>query len=81
MGRVHGFPYGVRLTTLTQEQVEAGISFAAACAMLAATYQTRERTWANYGDYDRRQFEWECAARGVRYPFGITHLNLTLHGG
>jgi inhibitor of KinA sporulation pathway (predicted exonuclease) len=69
-------PYCTQLTTLTQEQVDSGISFAEACALLATTYQTRERTWASYGDYDRRQFERQCAAHGVRYPFGITHLNV-----
>jgi inhibitor of KinA sporulation pathway (predicted exonuclease) len=65
-----------RLTTLTQEQVEGGIPFAQACAALAADYGTRERAWASYGDYDRRQFERQCASRAVRYPFGVTHLNI-----
>jgi inhibitor of KinA sporulation pathway (predicted exonuclease) len=65
-------PYCTQLTTLTQEQVDAGMPFAEACALLASTYQSRERAWASYGDYDRRQFERQCAARSVRYPFGLT---------
>ena len=42
-----------RLTTLTQAQVETGISFAEACAYLRREFGARERTWASYGDYDR----------------------------
>jgi inhibitor of KinA sporulation pathway (predicted exonuclease) len=43
---------------------------------VARDYRTRERAWASYGDYDRRQFERQCAAFGVTYPFGPTHLNV-----
>jgi inhibitor of KinA sporulation pathway (predicted exonuclease) len=64
------------LTTLTQEQVDGGIGFPQACTLLAKRYGTRERVWASYGDYDRRQFERQCAARRVPYPFGPTHLNV-----
>ena len=65
-----------RLTTLTQEQVAEGIPFAEACALLQAHFRARERAWASYGDYDRRQFERQCAATGVPYPFGPGHLNV-----
>jgi inhibitor of KinA sporulation pathway (predicted exonuclease) len=64
------------LTTLTQEQVEAGVPFAAACATLERDYLTKERAWASWGDYDRRQFERQCEATGVPFPFGPTHLNV-----
>ena len=69
-------PFCTQLTTLTQEQVEQGISLAEACAKLRQEYAPRERTWASYGDYDRVQFERECAARGILYPFNRTHLNV-----
>jgi inhibitor of KinA sporulation pathway (predicted exonuclease) len=64
------------LTTLTQEQVDAGVSFAEACSILKRDHLTRERPWASWGDYDRRQFERQCDATGVPFPFGPTHLNL-----
>ncbi len=65
------------LTSLTQEILdESGISFAAACKKLEKSYQSKERTWASFGDYDRRMLERQCQARGARYPFGVTHLNV-----
>ncbi|MDT8307672.1 MAG: 3'-5' exonuclease [Anaerolineae bacterium] len=69
-------PFCSELTTLTQEQVDQGISFAEACALLRGEYNSRRRIWASYGDYDRRQLEEQCADRGVPYPFGLTHLNV-----
>ncbi|MFF3570395.1 3'-5' exonuclease [Nocardia jiangxiensis] len=64
-----------RLTTLTPEQVAAGVDFASACALLGQRYRASERAWASWGDYDRRQFERQCAATGVTYPFGDRHTN------
>ena len=65
------------LTSLTQDILDSrGVSFGEACLKLADSYQTRARTWASYGDYDRRMFERQCQARGVKYPFGVTHLNV-----
>lgn len=64
------------LTTLTQEQVDTGVSFAEACQKLRKEYLGRERTWASYGDYDRRQFERQCRSRKIGFPFGVTHLNV-----
>lgn len=64
------------LTGLSQQQVEQGISFEEACAVLKKRFRTKNRTWASYGDYDRRQFERQCRDRGTGYPFGPTHLNV-----
>jgi len=69
-------PFCTSLTTLTQEQVDAGVPFAEACAHLQHAYGTKDRVWASYGDYDRRQFERQCAEVGVPYPFGPGHLNV-----
>jgi len=69
-------PFCTQLTTLTQEQVDSGISFEAACQQLRKVYQAGDRTWASFGDFDRRQFERQCQQTGVRYPFGRTHLNV-----
>lgn len=64
------------LTTLTQDDVEHGMSLADACARLKKRYRSRNLTWASFGDYDRRQFERQCARDGIQYPFGATHLNV-----
>ena len=64
------------LTTLTQEYIdEHGISFAEACEILEKRYKSRDRIWFSWGEYDRKQFEKNCKKKGVRYPFGRTHLN------
>ncbi|MFI1912686.1 exonuclease domain-containing protein [Nocardia sp. NPDC020380] len=64
-----------QLTTLTPEQVASGISFAAACELLRAEYRADSRGWASWGNYDRTQFERQCGATEVRYPFGQRHTN------
>ncbi len=69
-------PFCTHLTTLTQAHVDSGIPFADACALLLRRYSTRERVWASYGDFDRLQFERQCRAFGVEYPFGRRHLNV-----
>jgi inhibitor of KinA sporulation pathway (predicted exonuclease) len=69
-------PFCTQLTTLTQEQVDQGVSFQDACAMLKKNYLSKQRVWASYGDYDRRQFERQCQAFNVGYPFGSRHINV-----
>ncbi len=71
--------YCTQLTTLTKDLIDSkGVSFSKACRYLRQKYKTRERPWASYGDYDRRQFERQCRDRGVPYPFGPKHLNVKL---
>lgn len=66
-----------QLTTLTQEQVmREGVSFKKACSILKKDYQSDERMWASYGDYDRAKFEKQCRLYNVSYPFGPRHLNI-----
>jgi inhibitor of KinA sporulation pathway (predicted exonuclease) len=65
-----------KLTTLTQERVETGIGFREACLKLEDEYQSKNRVWASYGDFDRRQLEKECRLKKVPYPFGSRHLNV-----
>jgi inhibitor of KinA sporulation pathway (predicted exonuclease) len=69
-------PFCTKLTTLTQEQVEQGVSFAEAIEILRQEYRPAERTWASYGDFDRIALQRQCEQRGVSYPFGRTHLNV-----
>jgi inhibitor of KinA sporulation pathway (predicted exonuclease) len=65
-----------QLTTLTQAQVETGVSFSRVCSLLQDEYRSSERVWASYGDYDRSQFQRQCYASGIVYPFGVSHLNI-----
>lgn len=65
-----------QLTTLTQAQVETGVSFSRVCAILQDEYRASERVWASYGDYDRQQFQRQCLSSGIVYPFGPSHLNI-----
>ncbi|MCP2339551.1 3'-5' exonuclease [Actinomadura rupiterrae] len=64
-----------QLTGLTQDEVDTGISFPEACALLEREHSAHTRTWASWGDYDRKQFERQTASVGVRYPFGRRHVN------
>ena len=65
-----------QFTTLTQERVENGTTFNDACSILKKKYLSKDRVWASYGDYDRRQFERQCQSFNVPYPFGPSHLNI-----
>ena len=65
------------LTTLTQEMLDKeAIPFVDACNILRKEYKSQNCTWASYGDYDRKQFEKDCKAKGVKYPFGPRHINV-----
>ena len=65
-----------KLTTLTQADVEKGVPFIEACRLLKKEHDGKARTWASWGDFDRRQFERQCADARIAYPFGPTHLNV-----
>ena len=65
-----------QLTTLTQEQINEGISLRAACSILEEEYLTKERIWASWGEFDKKQFEKECKSKNVPYPFGQEHINI-----
>jgi len=68
--------YCTALTTLTQDEVEQGISLDEACSLLRTRYGSKERLWASFGDYDRLMFERECETHQVEYPFGKGHINV-----
>ena len=74
-----------KLTTLTQEYVDQGVTFEAAMAILRKNFESENRTFVSWGDYDRKMFERNCRDYGVKYPFGPRHMNLKnsftmLHG-
>lgn len=47
--------------------------------VLVEEHRAKERCWASWGEYDRRQFARQSQADGVAYPFGYpterTHTN------
>jgi inhibitor of KinA sporulation pathway (predicted exonuclease) len=69
-------PFCTRLTTLTQEEADRGVPFAEACGILRKKYESRDRVWASFGDFDRKHFDHQCRAWDVPYPFGPRHLNV-----
>jgi inhibitor of KinA sporulation pathway (predicted exonuclease) len=74
--RSHVGEFCTQLTTLTPDQVAGGTTFTQACEILRKQYQTRDRVWASFGDYDRTMFQKQCEATGVPYPFGPRHINV-----
>jgi inhibitor of KinA sporulation pathway (predicted exonuclease) len=65
-----------RLTTLTQEIVDRGITFQEATQVLRKKYSSENRTFISWGDYDRKMFERNSGDFRVKYPFGPRHMNL-----
>jgi inhibitor of KinA sporulation pathway (predicted exonuclease) len=68
--------YCTQLTTITPEMADMGIPFQQACDRLSVHYESSNRPWASYGDYDRMQIERQCRAIGIHHPFGPTHINI-----
>jgi inhibitor of KinA sporulation pathway (predicted exonuclease) len=64
------------LTTLTQKQVDSGMTFADACHLLEQDYDSRNRLWGSWGAYDRQIFAEQCKQFKIRYPFSKKHLNI-----
>ncbi len=66
------------LTTLTQEDVDDGVSFSDACSILVNKYDTKRYVWSSYGNYDKNQFEIQCERENVEYPFSHSHINVKI---
>lgn len=64
------------LTTLTQEDVDSGITFKKACDILFFEYNAKNFVCASYGNYDKNQFERQCKRENVEYPFSNDHINV-----
>lgn len=69
-------PFCTALTSLTQEEVIRGITLNEAFRVLKNEYDSENRLFVSWGDYDRNQFHRNCQDYGLRYPFGPTHLNI-----
>ena len=69
--------YCTGLTGWTQAELDSeGISLYDACNLLTSVYNTKQRLWASWGDYDRLQFKRECDRKALKYPFSVKHVNL-----
>lgn len=64
------------LTGITQEEVDGGVSMAAACLTLRDRFGCKDRAWGSYGDYDKNQFARNCSELGIQYPFSDRHINI-----
>lgn len=65
------------LTTITPEMIaDQGISFKEACQVLKNKYSSQSRAWASFGAYDMKQFQRQCTAMNIGYPFGPSHINV-----
>jgi inhibitor of KinA sporulation pathway (predicted exonuclease) len=64
------------LTGLTTPMFTDAVTFPEALRILKSEYHCKDRVWASWGDYDRRQFERQCANQKMAFPFGPTHLNV-----
>lgn len=67
------------LTGITQTQVDAAPWFPEACARYSAWLAEARglMTWASWGNYDKGQFERDCARTGRADPHeALRHLNL-----
>jgi inhibitor of KinA sporulation pathway (predicted exonuclease) len=69
-------PFCTQLTTLTQDMVDGGVSFAAACAALETEFDAKSHLWASWGQYDLKMFKAQCYADEIPYPFSGRHANL-----
>lgn len=68
--------YCTELTTLTQYDVDNGISFSDACNLLLSEYKSKKYVWASYGNYDKNQFHIQCKREHIEYPFSNDHINV-----
>lgn len=65
------------LTGITQKMVDGGITLQEAMEILERKYWFKKRTYASWGDYDRKMFISDCADKGIVFP-GIdrSHINI-----
>ena len=68
--------YCTKLTTLTQTDVNNGVTFSKACNILKTNYKSNKLMWGSWGNYDRNMFYSQCKRTGVEYPFSNTFINL-----
>lgn len=69
------------LTTLTQKDVDEGMSFQEACSILRDEYFSETMPWASYGAYDFKMMVKQSFLSNVKNPMSDMHVNVKLlHG-
>lgn len=67
----------ISLTSITQEEVDNAPEFPEAMGQLQDRILNHYiPIFASWGEYDREQFERDCAYHHLPYPFGDQHLNV-----
>ena len=70
-------PFCTELTSITSEMVERdGVDFEVACSKLRKQFGAKTKPWASYGNYDRLQFDRQCALYELALPLSTSHLNI-----
>lgn len=70
-------PFCMELTHISQQDVESAPLFRVGIAALLDWLQEfPNHLFCSWGDYDRKQFERECAFNNIPYPFEAGHVNL-----
>jgi inhibitor of KinA sporulation pathway (predicted exonuclease) len=64
------------LTGITPDMVANAEPLSVAVNILLREYRSFDRLFVSWGDYDRKQFQRNCARYDLKYPFGPTHLNV-----
>ena len=64
------------LTSLTQEEVDKGITLAAACKILKKEYLSRDKTGPATGHMTRGPSEGNAGRKGLPIPLGVLHLDI-----
>jgi len=64
------------LTGITTAEVAQGVSLEEACLWLESRFQSSNKMWMSFGDYDKYQFKKECKQKRIKYPFSSFHLNI-----
>ncbi|MCH5586004.1 exonuclease domain-containing protein [Shimazuella sp. AN120528] len=64
------------LTSISQEQVDQGISFVDAIPNLKKLSSKYQTIFCSWGHYDRKQLKQQCQRFHVDYPFSTKHINL-----
>jgi len=65
-----------QLTSITQEQVDGGVSIDQALKEIGAFARKYDAVFCSWGYYDRKQIERVCLRFSIPYPFQKAHISL-----
>jgi inhibitor of KinA sporulation pathway (predicted exonuclease) len=64
------------LTTISQEEVESGISIQQAMSEVESLFKRHNAVFSSWGKYDKNQFKRVCETFRLNYPFDYHHISL-----